>query len=33
MCVDALDEDGFGLLGIREFSDCCLKEKERFDMS
>ena len=33
MCVDALDEDRFRLSGTGEISDCCLKEKTRFDMS
>lgn len=33
MCIDALDEDGLGLLRTREVSDCCSKKKELFDMS
>lgn len=33
MCVDALNEDRFGLSGTREVSDCGSKEKKRLYMS
>ena len=33
MCVDALNEDGFGLREAGEISDCHLKDKKRYGVS